>query len=192
MGEAGLDLGTSGEDARRRLTVGGQVAFASDGCTAQDDGLAVGVEGQQVRRGASVSALVHNQLMWDNNQFRMPDGAKITDRQGDQYKVSVRMPFDTDGFFGRQCPQCAMLFRVNGDDYEALPEEIQLWCVYCGHSAHHTEFWTDQQRERAMEAGAYAYMRRVRDPLCGLRRASLLPEMRTAAGRSRRLRRSAG
>ncbi|MFF9013552.1 hypothetical protein ACF09C_11390 [Streptomyces sp. NPDC014870] len=90
--------------------------------------------------------------MWDNSPFPMPDGAKITGRRGDQYKVSVSMPFDPDGFYGRQCPECSMLFRVNADDYEALPEGLQLWCVYCGHNADHTEFWTDQQRERAMEA----------------------------------------
>ncbi|MFJ8298381.1 hypothetical protein ACIQ9R_21175 [Streptomyces sp. NPDC094447] len=90
--------------------------------------------------------------MWDNSPFSMPDGAKITGHQGDQYRVNVSMPFDADGFFGRQCPECSMVFRVNGDDYDALPDELRLWCVYCGHNADHSDFWTDQQRERAMEA----------------------------------------
>ncbi|WP_411109548.1 hypothetical protein [Streptomyces sp. c-19] len=90
--------------------------------------------------------------MWDNSPFSMPDGAKITGRQGDQYKVNVSIPLDADGFFGRQCPECSMLFRVHGDDYAALPDELRLWCVYCGHHTDHSDFFTDQQRERAMEA----------------------------------------
>ncbi|MFF5919936.1 hypothetical protein ACFY8C_16580 [Streptomyces flavochromogenes] len=66
--------------------------------------------------------------------------------------MNVSIPLDADGFFGRQCPECSMLFRVHGDDYAALPDELRLWCVCCGHSADHGDFWTDQQRERALEA----------------------------------------
>jgi len=60
--------------------------------------------------------------------------------------MSVEIPLDEDGFFGRQCPSCAQVFRVAHDDYEALPDDVCLWCVYCGHNDDHGEFLTDQQQ----------------------------------------------
>lgn len=67
------------------------------------------------------------------------------------------MPLDDDGFFGRECPECAQHFRIAGDDYEALPEDVRLWCVYCGHVDVHEEFLTSQQEARLMRAaGDYA------------------------------------
>ncbi|WP_327010636.1 hypothetical protein OHA72_27210 [Dactylosporangium sp. NBC_01737] len=41
---------------------------------------------------------------------------------------------------------------MDGDDYEALPDELELWCVYCGHHDDHSEFMTQQQLDRAMRA----------------------------------------
>jgi hypothetical protein len=66
--------------------------------------------------------------------------------------MQVSMPSDEDGFFGRQCPSCRQIFRVDGDDYEALPDEIDLWCVYCGHHDDHGEFMTQHQLDRALRA----------------------------------------
>jgi hypothetical protein len=80
----------------------------------------------------------------------MPDGAQIVGRQGDTYHVTVSVPSDEHGFFGRQCPACEQLFRVDGDDYDALPDDVRLWCVYCGHHDEHSEFITAQQLDRAM------------------------------------------
>ncbi|MEU0715605.1 hypothetical protein ABZ498_00300 [Streptomyces lavendulocolor] len=90
--------------------------------------------------------------MWNNRKFRMPDGAEITGHQGDSYEVRVSVPSDDDGFFGRQCPACSMSFRIDGGDYEALPDGLMLWCVYCGHHDDHSDFMTTQQRERIMRA----------------------------------------
>lgn len=84
--------------------------------------------------------------------IRLPDGAKITRHDGNDIEMRITMPVDDDGFFGRQCPDCTQLFRVNSEDYDPLPDDLQLWCVYCGHHTDHSDFLTQQQRERAERA----------------------------------------
>jgi hypothetical protein len=91
-------------------------------------------------------------LWGSGDEFRMAPGADIVGRDGDSFEMRVSIPSDEDGFFGRQCPSCRQIFRVDGDDYEALPNEIELWCVYCGHHDDHGEFMTQQQLDRAMRA----------------------------------------
>jgi hypothetical protein len=73
-------------------------------------------------------------------------------RQGSDYRIGVSMPADEDGFFGRQCPECGLIFRMDVQDYDALPDNLVLWCVYCGCHQEHSEFMTDQQRDRAIRA----------------------------------------
>jgi len=97
--------------------------------------------------------------------YRMPDGAQIVGEDGDSVRMQVSMPLDEHGFFGRQCPSCAQLFRVDADDYQALPDELELWCVYCGHHAEHSEFITDQQLDRAKRAVADWAMQSIGDSL---------------------------
>lgn len=90
---------------------------------------------------------------WDRNgEFRMAPGASIVGSDGDVFEMRVSIPSDEHGFFGRQCPNCQQVFRIDGDDYEALPDEIELWCVYCGHHEAHSEFMTQQQLDRALRA----------------------------------------
>ncbi len=88
------------------------------------------------------------------SDFRFPDGVEFLGREGDEASFSVSIPADEDGHFGRQCPHCGQHFRIHTDDYDALPDDQQLWCVYCGHNEDHGEFLTDQQRERAERAAA--------------------------------------
>lgn len=90
--------------------------------------------------------------------FRFPDGVEFLGDDGDgQVSFSVSMPIDEDGFFGRECPECEQHFRIAHEDYDALPDEIRLWCVYCGHNDDHSEFLTEQQRDRLLRAaGDYA------------------------------------
>lgn len=82
----------------------------------------------------------------------MPPGAEIVSHQGDEFRVDVSVPLDEDGYLGRQCPECSMSFRMNGEDYKALSDDLELWCVYCGHHQEHSEFMTAQQRDRVMRA----------------------------------------
>lgn len=67
-------------------------------------------------------------------------------------EMRVSIPTDDHGFFGRQCPGCSQVFRIDSEDYEALPDNVHLWCVYCGHHDEHSEFMTQQQLDRAMRA----------------------------------------
>ena len=92
-------------------------------------------------------------------RFRLPDGASHEGRDDDgneTFRVSI--PLDEHGFFGRQCPSCDQIFRVSHTDYEALPDTLELWCPYCGHRADHSEFMTEQQRERVMRVALDAGM----------------------------------
>jgi len=106
----------------------------------------------------------------------MPDGAEILGRQDDVFEMRVSVPSDEHGFFGRQCPACEQLFRVDGDDYDALPDDLQLWCVYCGHHDDHSEFMTTQQRDRVLRAvgdlGAQMVGQALDDAFGGLSRKS--------------------
>ncbi|MFG2782889.1 hypothetical protein ACGFY7_34275 [Streptomyces prunicolor] len=90
--------------------------------------------------------------MRDNHRFRMADGAEFVGHQGDSFEMRVSIPSDGKGFFGRQCPECSLVFRMDTQQYEALPDDLTLWCVYCGHHAEHSEFMTEQQHERIMRA----------------------------------------
>ena len=60
----------------------------------------------------------------------------------------MSIPLDEHGYLGRQCPSCDQIFRVDHEDYEAAPEDLVLWCAYCGHRAPHSEFLTQQQKDR--------------------------------------------
>jgi hypothetical protein len=42
------------------------------------------------------------------------------------------------------------VFLVSRESYKALPDDIGLWCVYCGHQTGDSEFLTNQQRARVM------------------------------------------
>lgn len=90
--------------------------------------------------------------MVDPSEFQMADGVSIVGHGDGVYQMRVSIPDDPDGFLGRQCPECSRVFRIDSGDYQGLPDDIRLWCTYCGHRAEHGEFLTDQQRERAMRA----------------------------------------
>ncbi|WP_026932092.1 hypothetical protein [Glycomyces tenuis] len=85
--------------------------------------------------------------------FRLPEGASHEGRNSagnDVFRISI--PLDEDGFLGRQCPSCDQVFRISQEDYGPLPDVLVLYCVYCGHHEGHSEFMTQQQRERLQQA----------------------------------------
>lgn len=92
------------------------------------------------------------------SNFRFPDGVEfLGDGDDGNVHFKVDIPTDDDGYFGRECPECEQHFRLALEDYEALPHDLRLWCVYCGHRDDHTEFMTRQQHDRVMRAaGDYA------------------------------------
>lgn len=93
------------------------------------------------------------------SNFRFPDGVQFLGDDGHgSARFSVSIPIDEDGFFGRECPECEQLFRIAHEDYDALPDDVRLWCVYCGHNDDHSDFMTQQQNDRVMRAaGDYAH-----------------------------------
>jgi hypothetical protein len=89
-----------------------------------------------------------------SGNFRLPDGVEYVGDEGDNIMMRVEIPLDDQGFFGRQCPLCEQVFRVSYEDYKALPEDLRLWCVYCGNHDDHSEFLTAQQKERILRPAA--------------------------------------
>lgn len=71
------------------------------------------------------------------NNFRFPDGVHFLGSTETGAHFTVSMPSDEDGHIGRECPKCAQHFRIAYDDYEALPDDLRLWCVYCGQIEDH-------------------------------------------------------
>lgn len=88
------------------------------------------------------------------SNYRFPDGVEFLGDGNGHARFKVSIPLDDDGFLGRECPSCNQHFRVVHDEYAALPEDLRLWCVYCGHHDDHSEFTTEQQRARVMRAAA--------------------------------------
>lgn len=121
--------------------------------------------------------------MWTNSgRYRMPDGARIVSQRREAIELQVSMPTDGDGFFGRQCPSCSQLFRVDAGDYDALPDDVELWCVYCGHHDGRSEFITEQQRERALRAAGDLGVQMVDEILGPALRRMARPRSRSRSG----------
>lgn len=98
--------------------------------------------------------------------FRTADGASYQGRDPSGHeRFSVSIPYDEHGYFGRECPACHQMFRINGEDYDALPDDLSLTCPYCGHREEHSEFMTAQQRDRVMRVAQDAAMQLVSDAL---------------------------
>jgi len=98
--------------------------------------------------------------------FRTAPGAfhEGRDEDGNEaFKISI--PLDEHGYLGRECPSCQQVFRVHARDYDALPDSVMLWCVYCGHHADHSDFMTQQQKDRVMRVASDAAMQMVSDML---------------------------
>jgi hypothetical protein len=96
------------------------------------------------------------------SRFKFPDGAEFLGEDDGNVSFSVSIPVDEDGYLGRECPQCEQHYRIYADDYEALPDGINLWCTYCGHHAEHSEFFTQQQLAR-LKRPAFDYAQQLID-----------------------------
>ncbi len=74
----------------------------------------------------------------------------------DGFSIAVPIPLDDAGYFGRACPACERLFKMLHVEYEALPDDLELTCPYCGERQDHSEFLTADQLERMCSAGSAA------------------------------------
>ncbi len=100
------------------------------------------------------------------NRYRLPEGARYggRDLHGNEL-FEIGIDSDEQGHIGRQCPVCQQIFRVHAEDWEDLPEDIRLWCVYCGHHDDHSEFITDQQLNRVLRVAEDCAEQLVRETL---------------------------
>jgi DNA-directed RNA polymerase subunit M/transcription elongation factor TFIIS len=81
-----------------------------------------------------------------------PEGVGDIRDTDDGFEALVSIPTDDEGYFGRECPACQAPFKMRHDEYEALPEEVELTCPYCGHHEGHSSFMSSAQHARAMAA----------------------------------------
>ena len=77
-------------------------------------------------------------------------------------RISVPIRADEDGFTGRECPnaECEGYFKIvsgTGLHGDGLP----CHCPYCGHTADHDEFWTQEQIRYAKSVA----MRQISDAI---------------------------
>lgn len=107
-------------------------------------------------------------MSWEH---RKPDGVGDVEHTPDGFNAPVSIPVDEEVFFGCECPSCEGLFKMRGDEYDALPDDLELTCPYCGHREEHTAFLSSAQRERVMAAAgglALQYVhQRLNDMLSG-------------------------
>ena len=90
--------------------------------------------------------------MSDWKDVPKPEGVGDISETENGFKVSISIPTDEDGYFGRQCPACEAPFKMRHDEYERLPDEIELTCPYCGHREEHSAFMSSAQHARVMAA----------------------------------------
>jgi hypothetical protein len=95
-------------------------------------------------------------------QERLPDSLSNIETTDEGFQASLSLPVDEDGFFGRECPACEQPFKINADQWEALPDEAEVTCPYCGEQPEDVnDFMTPDQRERvdaAIDALAEQYV----------------------------------
>ena len=101
-------------------------------------------------------------MAWER---RMPDGVGDVNHTGTGFTASVSIPIGDDGYFGRECPGCRAPFKMLFDEYEQLPDDIQLTCPYCGHREDHGEFMTASQRDRVMAAASQVAKQYIHEEL---------------------------
>lgn len=95
-------------------------------------------------------AVQEKHVYWKN---RLPQELGDVKDTPDGFSMAVPIPVDDDGYFGRACPACERLFKMLHIEYEALPDDLELTCPYCGERQNHSEFLTADQLERMRSAG---------------------------------------
>ncbi len=82
-------------------------------------------------------------------QDRLPDGLSDIEATEEGFQASLSLPVDGDGFFGRECRACEQPFKMNADEWEALPDDPRVTCPYCGEQPEDAnDFMTPDQQER--------------------------------------------
>lgn len=85
-------------------------------------------------------------------QHRKPEGVGDVELTPDGFTAPVSIPLDEDGYFGRDCPSCKGVFKMRKDEWDALPDGVELTCPYCGHRDEHSAFISEAQLNRVRAA----------------------------------------
>jgi hypothetical protein len=100
--------------------------------------------------GASEATASIHSVSW---QHRLPHGISNVERTDKGFEASLSLPVDDDGFFGQACPACEQPFKMNAQEWDALPNDARLTCPYCGEEREDpSDFMTADQRERTEAA----------------------------------------
>jgi uncharacterized Zn finger protein (UPF0148 family) len=113
-------------------------------------------------------------------QHRLPQGISNFRETSQGFQASISIPADEDGFFGRECPECARFFKMRVEQWEALADDALVTCPYCGHQPEDADdFMTPQQNQRvdaAAEALVEQYVHQaMEDAFSGLATPRLRP-----------------
>jgi hypothetical protein len=90
-------------------------------------------------------------MSWTDN---LPEGIGNVEETKEGFSAQVGLPTTEDGWFGRKCPECELLFKMNVGSYPSTPEgeEVALTCPYCGHHGGQSHFLTPDQVNRSRAA----------------------------------------
>ncbi len=107
----------------------------------------------------------------------LPDDISDIEETEHGFSARVGLPTTEDGWFGRECPECELLFKMNVGSYPSAPEgeEVQLTCAYCGHSNEHSHFLTPDQVNRSRAAAVRAAQEWMREQFGPRGRYSRMP-----------------
>lgn len=81
-------------------------------------------------------------------KHRLPAGIGNVRDTPTGFEAAISIRVHDDGYFGRECPECGRLFKMDAAAYEALPDDLELICPYCGERRDHADFMTQDQRAR--------------------------------------------
>ena len=107
----------------------------------------------------------------------LPDDISDVEETEHRFSARVGLPTTEDGWFGRECPECELLFKMNVGSYPSAPEgeEVQLTCPYCGHSNEHSHYLTPDQVNRSRAAAVRAAQEWMREQFGPRGRYSRMP-----------------
>jgi hypothetical protein len=74
--------------------------------------------------------------------------------------VSAGAVPDADSYIERQCPStaCRFIFKVHRDDWRVFFRDEAVYCPRCRHSGKGDQWWTEKQKNQAIERGAPQFL----------------------------------
>lgn len=79
------------------------------------------------------------------------------------HRISVPIFADLDGYSDRECPshECLFQFKIHEDDWVGKVRNEKVYCPFCGHTAHSSKWWTQDQLNHVEEAALAQFQQRL-------------------------------